>query len=238
MIRMKIAFALRLVDDFSGHCIRKKKFTFVISGRVVHPIEKEEGLYVFLEPQEKETRVWIDGPDYHSCSVEIQKELLNPEEPIADIRLYGKAGKDFPYTCGVYSGQLEREKIRLPAEIYVKKSKPTGLVLKEYRESAGHWLFFQGFTRENLIGKPYVLGSGKEAVPFIIAEKQGINEYRVELLENLPNHLKAGTPLERIYRSVTDEKGSYSIPVECGEEECIRDVMLLHHSPSARERGG
>ena len=48
MIRMKIAFVLRLVDDFSGMDIRKTKFVFSIGGRVVHPIEKEEGLFVFI----------------------------------------------------------------------------------------------------------------------------------------------------------------------------------------------
>ena len=44
MIRVKIAFVLRMVDDYSGQCIRKNRFLFTIGERVVHPVEKEEGL--------------------------------------------------------------------------------------------------------------------------------------------------------------------------------------------------
>ena len=51
MIQMRMAFALRLVDDFTGQCIRKKGFLFSVEGRVIHPVEKDEGLYLFMEPQ-------------------------------------------------------------------------------------------------------------------------------------------------------------------------------------------
>lgn len=230
MIRMKIAFVLRLVDDYSGQCIRKKKFTFCIGGRVVHPVEKEEGLYVFLEPQEDQTRIWIESTDYHSCSVLIEKKLLDPAEPVADVRLYGKPGKNFPYACGLLMGVLEKPGCSFPVEVYARRSRPTGLVLKECRNLEGtYWLFFQGFTRENLIGRPCVLGEGEQAVTFILTEKRGINEYRMELEGKPPDGLKEGTPLQRIFRSVTDASGAYAIPVDCGEEELIQEVMILQY---------
>ena len=43
----------------------------------------------------------------------IQKKLLDPAEPIADIRLYGKVGKNLPYSYGVLSGKVG-EDISLP----------------------------------------------------------------------------------------------------------------------------
>ena len=97
MIQMRMAFALRLVDDFTGQCIRKKGFLFSVEGRVIHPVEKDEGLYLFMEPQESVTRVRIESTDYHSCSVLIEKKQLNPDEPVADVRLYGKPGRGHPY---------------------------------------------------------------------------------------------------------------------------------------------
>ncbi|MBS6397837.1 MAG: hypothetical protein KH452_11930 [Clostridiales bacterium] len=230
MIRMKIAFVLRLTDDFSGQCIRKKKFLFSIGDRVVHPVEKEEGLYIFLEPQEPETRVWIEGTDYYPCSVLIQKKLLDPEEPVADIRLYGRPGKSFPYTCGLLTGAVEKSEKGFPVEVYAKRTKPTGLTFKEYRAVEGaHWLFFQGFTKENLLGRPYVLGKGKDASVFVLTEKRGINEYRAEPEGKPPDRIRSGTPLERIYRSVTDTAGAYAIPVESGEESLITEVMILQY---------
>lgn len=230
MIRMKIAFVLRMVDDFSGQCIQKRAFQFSIGGKAVHPVWKEEGLYVFLEPQEADTRVWIESSDYYSCSVRICKSLLNPEEPIVDVRLYGKAGKGFPYSCGLLTGTLKGSSQHFPVEVYAKRSKPTGLFLKEYRKIEGEdWLIFQGFTRENLIGKAYCLGEGSKAVTFILTEKRGLNEYRMEADGEMPDEPQAGLPLERIYRSVTDAQGAYAIPVDSGEEEMIQEVMILQH---------
>ncbi len=228
MIRLKIAFALRLVDDFSGQSILKKKFRFVIGERVVHPIEKDEGVYVFLEPQETEARVLIEGTDYHSCTAVVKKELLDPEEPVAEVRLYGRAGGSFSYSRELLTGRLPETSGPYPAEVYAERSKPTGLVFKEYRNLQGaHWVFFQGFTKENLIGKTCILGKGKNRSVFYLMEKRGVNEYRVECKGDSPEKIKPGTPLVRIYSSVTDRHGAYSIPVDPGEEVNIREVMIL-----------
>ena len=108
MIQMRMAFALRLVDDFTGQCIRKKGFLFSVEGRVIHPVEKDEGLYLFMEPQESVTRVRIESTDYHSCSVLIEKKQLNPDEPVADVRLYGKPGRGHPYPHEYLTGKIKR----------------------------------------------------------------------------------------------------------------------------------
>ena len=49
MIQIRIAFVLRLVDDFTGACIKRKSFRFWTDEKILHPVQKEEGLYVFLE---------------------------------------------------------------------------------------------------------------------------------------------------------------------------------------------
>ena len=231
MIQMKIAFALRLVNDFTGQCIRSKGFLFSIGGRVVHPVEKEEGLYLFMEPQEPVTRVFIESPDYHSCSIRIEKKVLNPEEPIADVRLYGKPGRGQNMICEFLTGKIAEKKVTFPAEVYAVRTKPTGLVFREYRKGPdGEWIFFQGFTKENLIGKTYMVSSGKQTVSFIPMEKRGINEYRIEPVGVFPEKLKEGAPIERIYRSVTDGAGAYAIPVDSGEEQLIQEVMILQYT--------
>ena len=69
-------------------------------------------------------------------------------------------------------------------------------------------------------------------------EKRGINEYRVEPCGSVPDQIKEGEPLARIYRSVTDQDGSYAIPVEAGEGQSTEEVMLLHYKKPARKKGG
>ena len=216
MIQIRIAFVLRLVDDFTGACIKRKSFRFWTDEKILHPVQKEEGLYVFLEPLEHPARITIEGTDYYPCTVEVDKHILDPEEPIADIRLYGRSGK-----------------------VYIRREKPTGLMYREYRKlENSHWILFQGFTKEDLIGKTCVLGREKDAFPFIIMEKRGINEYRIEPCGPVPDQIKEGEPLARIYRSVTDQDGSYAIPVEAGEGQSTEEVMLLHYKKPARKKGG
>ena len=112
MIQIRIAFVLRLVDDFTGACIKRKSFRFWTDEKILHPVQKEEGLYVFLEPLEHPARITIEGTDYYPCTVEVDKHILDPEEPIADIRLYGRSGKVYSggreYRTGNHSDKKER----------------------------------------------------------------------------------------------------------------------------------
>ena len=153
MIRMKIAFVLRMIDDFSGSCINEKVFTFAVNGRVVHPVEKDEGLYVFLEPYEACTRVWIESAFYHSCSVMIDKRALNPAEPVAEVRLYAKSGRALLRAGGLYTGVYKEGK-EFPLEVYAKKSSTPGLIVREYRNiEGGHWWLFQDLRKKHFLEK-------------------------------------------------------------------------------------
>ena len=159
MIQIRIAFVLRLVDDFTGTCIKRKSFRFWTDEKILHPVQKEEGLYVFLEPLEHPARITIEGTDYYPCTVEVDKHILDPEEPIADIRLYGRSGKVYSGGREYRTGVLNIKGQELPAEVYIRREKPTGLMYREYRKlENSHWILFQGFTKEDLIGKTCVLG--------------------------------------------------------------------------------
>ena len=154
MIQIRIAFVLRLVDDFTGACIKRKSFRFWTDEKILHPVQKEEGLYVFLEPLEHPARITIEGTDYYPCTVEVDKHILDPEEPIADIRLYGRSGKVYSGGREYRTGVLNIKGQELPAEVYIRREKPTGLMYREYRKlENSHWILFQGFTKEDLIGK-------------------------------------------------------------------------------------
>ena len=237
MIRMKIAFVLRLINDFSGNCIKEKGFTFVINDRVVHPVVKEEGLYVFLEPMENNTRVVIESPFYHSCSVTIDKKTLDPQEPVAEVRLYEKAGKQISRTAGILTGILDKCK-NYPTEVYAKKSSSLGLTVREYRNIEGeHWIFFSGFTKESILGKTWLLDDFENPTVVILQEKRGINEYRAEIVCGKIEKIRSGTPIFRVYRSVTDRFGAYAIPVESGEETKILEVVALHENKKINKEG-
>lgn len=230
MIRIKIAFVLRLVDDFTGKPIKESGFRFIINDRVVHPLQKEEGAYVFLEPREMVTNVTIESTGYHTCHVVIEKKLLEPSEPVAEVRLYAKPGKSLPVGSEIIYGAIKKKE-KFPVQVYAQKSSPLGLTFKEYQKvEGGDWIQFSGFTKEKVLGKTWILAEPKHPVVLILQEKRGINEYRAEVISGEPEKIRSGTPLFRIYRSVTDSVGNYAIPVESGEENQIIEVMPLHEN--------
>ena len=230
MIQMKVAFVLRLINDFSGKCIKEKGFAFKVNDRIVHPVVKDEGVYVFLEPMEAKTKVTIESVYYHSCNVWIHKKSLNPEEPVAEVRLYEKAGKQVSRTAGFLTGIYENAD-KYPMEVYAKKSNSLGLTFREYRNIEGElWFLFSGFTKESLLGKLWMIDDPENPVIIILHEKRGINEYHAEVIHGEPEKVRSGTPIVRVYRSVTDRQGGYIIPVDGGEETKILEVFTLHEN--------
>lgn len=225
-MKTKVAFVLRLLDDYSGKVIQKEAFLFYADGELLHPIVKDEGMYVFLEPLSTVLQLKIVSTSYFEQTVTIERSVLDPKNPVMDVRLFIKCGKSHPYHCEWYTGCIRDDKHSYPALICARRAKPTGLSLKSVREEdSKKYLIFSGFTQENLVEKTYMLGEKSNADVFIIKEKCGINEYCVE--GNFTGKHGAGEKLHRTYRSVTDEKGGYAIPVEGREEDFISEVIVL-----------
>ena len=227
MITAKAAFVLRMVDDFTGIPIQKKNFWFRINGQIVHPLEKEEGLYVFLEPVEPKESIEIVGVDYYPRYQVVEKEKLSPRNPVVDVRMYIRADRAWQLECDLITGQIKKKNTVFPAEVCTLRS--LGLSLKEIRsmEDGEKHLILQGFTKEKLIGKSVALQSKKETEVFVITEKIGMNEYRIA--GSPAGNYPKDTPLLRAYCSITDESGNYAIPIETGEQEKISEVIILQH---------
>ena len=227
MIRLKVAFVLQMIDDFSGQYIKEKGFQFYIGKRIVSPIQKRDGMYIFLEPQEEETRIIIQSTYYHPCSILVRKKFLNPAEPVLEVRLYRKAGTIISSNVKLLSGEIENRQ-RIPIEVYAKKKNPAGISFKEYKNIDGeHRVWFSGFTKDNLIGKTCLLNHEENLLFLILQEKKGMNEYQVDIISGEPEKIKKGTPLYQIYRSVTDCNGKYNIPVENTEDTENTEVFVL-----------
>ena len=226
MVITKIAFVLRLVDDFSGKVILRKRFQFRKDGNLLKPIQKEEGLYVFLEPMNDIEQIEIEGFDYHSCVVEVDKAKLDKKNPVLNVRLYGRRGGSFSYAHSLLEGRLEEGETVFPALVCVPRRTGTGLSLKEIRKADGkQHLIAYGFTKEILQGKTFGLSSGDSMEVFIITERIGMNEYAIE--GNITREYPDKTPIQRVYCSVTNKDGNYAIPVPDGEAEQACGVIVI-----------
>ena len=226
MTGIKAAFVLRMVDDFSGKAVSGNQFSFRKEGRLLKPVRKPEGLWVFLEPMDETEDIWIGGPNYFPRTVRVEKAALAADGLIQDVRLYGRPEGSFPYRRALAEGRLEESQGPFPAEVCAKRGKKTGLTVKDFRvEKDRQYLTVHGFTREQIAGKTFSVSSRKGTEVFVILQRTGMNEYLIQgkLTGNYPDR----TPVERAYRSVTDERGVYWIPVEPGEENQLSEVTVL-----------
>lgn len=219
MSRMRIAFVLRMIDDFTGEPVRDCRFLFTSRGRVLRSIRKEEGMYVFLESMEDTVCLEAECTEYYRKEILIRKNTLDPSCPVADIRLYGRTDR---YRSGCYelfTGRLPDRTEGFPAEVLAERIRPVGLkFVEDQQEDGKHRLSFKGFTREDLTGKPYILSGMKKMIPFVLTEKRGINEYLADLQGEELKEVRPGASLVRVYRSISDTSGAYAVPVEKGEE--------------------
>lgn len=220
MIRHKLSFALRLVDDFTGKKIGKAPCFFQVDGRPVTAIYKEEGFYLFLEPVPVPCMLKMEAGNYFPAECLIDQRRLDPSYPVVEARLYHKPGGRFPYRCSLCCGRIEPPETGKTCMVYGISQDDSGYVLKSLSEEGEHSLLeLSGYHKEALTGRVFGLGSGKSLEVFSVLEKRGNNTYLIDT--SLKNKHKKGTPLLRIYRTYADREGNYVLPVAEGTEERI-----------------
>ena len=168
---------------------------------------------------EREVLLGIESAGYYPKETLIRRDLLNLSEPVVNIRLYSRPNlQGAAAGCEWLTGRLGEEQGPFPAEVTAERIRPVGLQFSKYEQAEGeHRLFFRGFTKEQLIGRPYLLKDMVPPVPFVLTERRGINEYVAELPKGSTWKADEGASLLRIYRSISDPSGAYAIPVESGE---------------------
>lgn len=231
MISIKVSFVLQLVDDFDGKSLTNAGVSFYEGERVLKPIRKSDGMYVFTDEFREISTIRIECVGYHDKEITLDLNKIDRINPLVVVRLYGRPGGSFAYRYDLCCGTMKVKKgIELPLEVYATKKKQLNLFFKAYREEDGKKIItFQGFCMEPLIGLTFALGEGKETTLFYIKEKIGSNEYCICPIEKESVQIKTGSALFRIYRSVTDKNGNYSIPVDEGVE-LLEEISI---SPSS-----
>lgn len=226
MIRNKLSFALRLVDDFTGKSIGRTSCIFQMDGRFISTIYKEEGFYLFLEPMECPCTVQIEAQDYFPGMVLIDRKDLDPTYPVVDVRLYHKPGGQFPYRCSLCCGRLEPPQKGKPFMVYGISSVDSGYMLKTVKNlDDATMLELTGYHKDKLPGRVFGLGEGNDLEVFVITEKSGINDYLIS--ERLKKNHKKGDKLFRVYRTYADGEGNYVLPVAEGTENQIEVISKI-----------
>jgi hypothetical protein len=218
------------MDDHSGLIIRKHKFRFELDGAVVRPIEKEEGYFVFLEPVPEYAELKITSGTYHTSTIRIVKETTDKQIALHEVRLYVKPGGRYCGGSSFHNGKIESQGPVFPIVVGVKSSKSTNLLFSKICEKEDKsYLSCKELLNNTMhvlsVGKTYCITTKKQTDILIILKRTDTHEYLIE--GNISPDHSPGTPIERIYRSITDENGYYSIPLSADETDNPMDVLTL-----------
>lgn len=216
MIVWSVDFALLLYDEFNGAKINDASVIFRTEGRMVTPLRKNEGFYVFRNMGKDALELEISRPRYLAHRLQLDKNTLDPLFPVVSVRLLRDHSNSFP-DCEWIDGTCQNS----TDVIALATHEPSVKIHSIEQQDAGTTIGIQGFTVQRLLGYRFALGEDKES--FVISQKLSSNSYQTDSKLTRPH--KAGEALSRVYLTKSDSKGNYHIPVELGQKARITKVF-------------
>ena len=215
MLDHKVDFALLLYDEFNGSAIADASVLFRCDGRMVTPLRKKEGFYVFRGLGTAEINVEISRPHYHKKQKRILRNRLDPGNPVARARLMREhpgAFADCEWLHG--NGPPNSEVLAFMQEEQMK------LQVGEEDKSR---LTVLGYATGNLVGRRFALDK-KNGGTFLITRMLTPGVYLAD--RALPFSPKDARPIIWAYLSRSGTDGKYHIPVEKGRTSGISDTVF------------
>jgi hypothetical protein len=202
----KIDFALLLYDEFDGSPISDANILFRHEGRILPPIRKSDGFYVFCGLGIPEIELEISRPHYRKKTKRIYTNRLDPGNPVEHIRLMREGPGNFSDCQWLHTSCPPNSKVFAVCGVEMQ--------IKQ-QENDKRLLVIPGSTAAMLVGRRFV-PDVKNGETFIITQMVTPGVYLTS--RDIPVLSKAARHIARVYLSESDSDGSCRIPVEHGQE--------------------
>jgi hypothetical protein len=219
MFDFKVGFALLLYDEFDGAPINDENVLFRHEGRIVTPLRKREGFYVFRDFGEAQTELEISRPHYRKKIKRIVKSDLEPGNPVMHTRLHRAHPGNFAdneWLCGNCPPNSE----------VIAFSRDKRKVKKHGEDS----LAILGGTAAALIGRRFAFDT-KSGETFLLIRMTAPGIYLTGKNIHVSSSEAPGN-IVRVYRSKSGPDGRYHIPVEFGQCENISGTAYYDRGKS------
>ncbi len=216
---MTVDFALLLYDEFNGAPINDESVLFKLEDRIITPLRKSEGFYVFGGLGNDEVEFTISRPRYQPICERIIKSGLDPGFPVKRVRLrraYSGTFSDCEWIAG--DAPPGSEVLALAREELKLQAAETNNKLTILGKAAGL-----------LIGRRFSF----EAAPtetFIITGMAAPGVYTTENAPNTPEITQSA--LLRAYIAKSGADGRYDIPVEHGHKDALTGTAYYDRGES------
>jgi hypothetical protein len=208
LLDFKVDFALLLNDEFDGAPITDANVLFLHDGRIVTPLRKREGFYVFLGLGQPEIALKISRPHYHSVFKRVIKSGLDPGNPVEWVRLR-RAYSDVFSDCDWLHGRAPPG-----AEVLAFSKEELKLQIGEEQNR----LTLLGQTAGRLLGRRFAL-TEKNPETFLLTQSPAPGVYLSDKALDAPRGFAQSAI--RAYLSKSGSDGCYHIPIEHGQSEKI-----------------
>jgi hypothetical protein len=208
LLDFQVDFALLLYDEFNGFAITDASVLFYHEGRILTPLRKREGFYVFRGLGIPEIDIEIRRPHYHPAHKRILKSCLDPGYPVEKVRLMRQHPGTFS-DCDWFHGNAppEREVLAFAGE-----------ELKAGVGEERNRITILGQSAGRLLGRRFAPEKGKGET-FLLTSLLAPGIYQAD--KELPASKKGAFSIVRAYLSRSGSDGWYHIPVEYGHSENI-----------------
>lgn len=212
MVKHSLNFVLLMYDDFSGELLTGPEYRFQVNGRMVHPLRKPEGFFVFNGLEwEAEYTVEILSVKYRSRRICVENSGADPPSKVRDVRLLRNGNYHFP-DCDFLKGQCLSG-----TEVFAfsKTESKTFRLQSAVNGGKSDRIFLLGFGKRTVAPLRYALGAGKTREIFLLRNRNSDGSYQTE--PRLLHTHKAGESFIRTYYDSCGEDGSFAVPVAKGE---------------------
>ncbi len=219
MFSKTVNFALILYDDFTGKPITLGGQLFHINDRLVRPIAKPEGFYVFAGLQGDVFDVVITGGKYMEEKIRVDITTLKKSNPVVPVYMYRRYQAGFS-DCDFVQGALAPR-----AMVYaLKQSKAPMKLVAINKVNEDTAVMMSGYFYKPVEQLNFFLGTQEKGEIFRTQEILPDKSYL--LTDGLAKKHKSGEAITRLYATRCDEDGNYYIPVDIGEKSFIKTVIF------------
>jgi hypothetical protein len=205
---MTVDFALLLYDEFDGASINDESVVFRHGGKIVTPLRKPEGYYVFAGLLGDAPELLITRPHYRSQHKRIIKSRLDPGFPVERARLRRNYPGNFA-DCEWLTGTTPPD-----SEVMAFAKEDVRLQAAETADR----LTIPGKAAGLLLGRRFAFElSPTETFLLVGMAAPGVYTAEYAGTPQIPRDPKAA--LLRVYLTNSGPTGRYHIPVEPGQKE-------------------
>ncbi len=219
MFRKTVNFAVILHDDFTGRTILKGGHVFKVNDRIVTPISKEEGFYVFCGLEGTVFHLSISGGKYMEEMLTIDTKKGDSMPQITQIRLFRRyqAGfSDCEYIEGVHAPNKT---------VYaIKQGKGAMKLISSSKDEGITSVTLSGYFYTPAEQTRFIIGKDTNRECFITDAVQEDKSYKIH--GSFKRTHKNGSPVCRAYAARCDANGRFFIPVDRGESALIKEVLF------------